>query len=67
MKPWCGIQRTSNGQYIVIIPMLSGCISDNMMITNGSVTGRVLTRPIKDLDEAKAACKEWNELRKKWS
>ena len=53
MKKWCGVQKsTKTNKYRVIVPMLDDFISDDMMIVEGNIGGRILTKWL-DLEEAK--------------
>lgn len=67
MKKWCGIKKTKSGKYQVIVPMLSDFISDDMMIYNLEVSGKVLTKIFADIEEAKMACMEFNKLHEKYN
>ena len=67
MKKWCGIKKTKSGKYHVVVPMLSDFISDDMIIYNPEVSGKVLTRLFTDIEEAKTACIEFNKLHEKYN
>ena len=68
MKKWCGIKKSmKSGRYQIIVPMSTSFISDDMMIKNSNVSGKILTRWLDDIEEAKTACMEFNALHEKYS
>ena len=68
MKKWCGIKKSlKTGRYQVIVPMLDDFIADDMMIYNNDVSGRALTKWMTDIEEAKAACMDFNILHEKYN
>lgn len=63
---WCGIEKSARtNRYRVIVPMVSDCIMDDMMICEGA-SGKILTKWL-SLDEAKEACKAFNMLHEKYN
>lgn len=67
MKKWCGIKKSRNGKYVVIVPMSSEFISDDMMIYDEKVSGKSLTKYFNNIEEAKLACIEFNDLYAKYN
>ena len=68
MKKWCGIKKSmKSGRYRIIVPMGSEFIDDNMMINNEKVSGKILTKWLDDIEEAKIACMEFNALHEKYN
>ena len=68
MKKWCGIKESlKTGKYQIIIPMSTNFIDDDMMINNGNVSGKILTKWFDDIEEARTACMEFNVLHEKYS
>lgn len=66
MKKWCGIQKSNKtNRYRLVVPMVIDHIDDNMMV-DASVGGRILTKWL-TLDEAKEACRAFNELHDRYN